>query len=74
MSYIEISEDNSSIPVSVTIDTDIAGIVILARLCLFANDIDMGEGYDMNDIYSQLVSNLEQYGNIIASEPIEFEE
>lgn len=65
MNYLEINSNNSGTPMSLTIDTDIDGAVILARLCQFANDIDMGEGYDMSDIYSQIINQLEQFGTTI---------
>ena len=65
MNFLEIDSNYSGTPISINIDSDIDGIVILARLCQFANDIDMGEGYDMSDIYSQIITQLEQYGNVI---------
>jgi hypothetical protein len=72
MDFLEIDSNYAGTPVSVNIDTDIDGVVILARLCQFANDIDMGEGYDMSDIYSQLIVQLESYGNVINNdEPTE---
>lgn len=70
MKYLEINEDTASLPISVTIDTDVSGIVILAKLCLFADEIDMGDDYYMDHIYNQLIVCLEQYGNIILSENI----
>jgi hypothetical protein len=65
MNYLEIDQDYSGTPMSLTIDTDIDGAVILARLCQFANDIDMGEGYDMTEVYSQILNQLEQFGTTI---------
>ena len=66
MNYLEINQDYAGTPMSLTIDTDIDGAVILARLCNFANDIDMGEGYDMSDMYSQIITQLQQFGTTIA--------
>lgn len=65
MNYLEINQDYAGTPMSLTIDTDIDGAVILARLCNFANDIDMGEGYDMSDMYSQIITQLQQFGTTI---------
>jgi len=64
-SFLKIKEEDASMPMSVTIDSDLQGIVLLTRLCQLATELDMGDGYDISDIYNQLFAQIEQFGTMI---------
>lgn len=63
--FLKIKQEDASIPVSVTIDADVEGIVLLTRLCHLASELDMGDGYDLLDIYNQLFIQVEQFGTTV---------
>ncbi len=63
---IEFSAEDIDTPVSITIDTDLSGAFLLARLCQFAYEIESEDDGQIMDIYSQIISQIDQYGSYVS--------
>ena len=63
---IEFKPEDINTPVSVNIDTDLSGAFLLARLCQFAYEIESEDDGQIMDIYSQIISQIDQYGSYVS--------
>lgn len=63
---IEFKAEDIDTPVSITIDTDLSGAFLLARLCQFAYEIESEDDGQIMDIYSQIINQIDQYGSYVS--------
>jgi transcription elongation factor Elf1 len=63
---IEFNPEDINTPVSVTIDTDLSGAFLLARLCQFAYEIESEDDGQIMDIYSQIINQIDKYGSYVS--------
>jgi len=60
---IEFSSDNGDEPITLTIDTNLTGSYLLARLCQFLYEVETEDSELVLDIYGQILDQISYLGH-----------